>query len=238
MNTMTVEELKEIARHEVELALEENRVDHNEKLDQVYKEALRIFCDFMDGVAEAQVPEAAVYSVFSQLMDQNPLTPIEDKKDEWDLVEGFDPALGNEELPEYSLYQNRRRRSLYKKVMYGKEGPEITFSDVDRAISVDINTNALRNGGMGLAVLDEMFPITFPYEPIGRIKIYDERIKYNKESTEDYDTLAILYFRFSDGRTVKVYRFFKKKDGGEFEEITKQEYLSRREKVCKETNKK
>lgn len=238
MNTMTVEEMKKIARHEVELALKENRVDHNEKLDKVYKEALRIFCDFMDGIAEAQVPEAAVYSVFSQLMDQNPLTPIEDKKDDWVLVEGFDPALGNEELPEYSLYRNMRRPSLYKKVMYGKEGPEITFSDTNRAISVDINTNSFRNSGMGLAVLDEMFPIAFPYEPIGKIKIYDERIKYHKESTEDYDTLAILYFRFSDGRMAKVYRFFKKKDGGEFEEITKQEYLRRKEKVCKETNKK
>lgn len=236
MSTMTVEEVKELARHEVELAIEENRVDHNEKLDQVYKEALRLFCDFMDGVAEAQVPEKAVYSVFSQLMDQNPLTPIEDKKDEWVLVEGFDPAVGNEEQPGYSLYQNKRRMSLYKKVMYGKEGPEITFSDVNRAISVDTNTNYYENGGMGLAVLDEMVPITFPYEPIGRIKIYEEKIKYHKEGYGDYDALGILYFRFADGRMLKVDRFFKKKDGGEFEEITKQEYLSRKEKVCKETN--
>lgn len=236
MNTMTVEEVKELARNEVELALKENRVDHNEKLDLVYKEALRLFCDFMDGVAEAQVPEAAVYSIFSQLMDQNPLTPIEDKKGEWIFVEGFDPAVGNEEHPQYSLYKSKRRPSLYKKVMYGKEGPEITFSDVNRAISVDIDTKSLRKAGMGLAVLDEMFPITFPYEPIGKIKIYEEKVKYHKEKNGDYDTLGILYFRFADGRMVKVDRFFKEKEGGEFEEITKQEYLSRKEKTCKETN--
>lgn len=235
MNTMTVEEVKEIAKREVELAIEENRVDHNKKLDRVYKEALKLFCDFMDGVAEAQVPEAAVYSVFSQLMDQNPLTPIEDKKDDWILVEGFDPALGSEEYPTYSLYRNKRKPSLYKKVMYGKEGPEITFSDTNRAISVDVDTKSFRLSGMGLAVLDEMFPITFPYEPIGKIKIYEEKIKYHEESMGDYDTLGILYFRFIDGRMVKVDRFFKKKDGGEFKEVTKQEYLSRKEKACKET---
>lgn len=233
---MSVEEMKELARHEVKLAIEENRVDHDEKLDRVYKEALRLFCDFMDGVAEAQLPEAAVYSVFSQLVDRNPLTPIEDKKGGWILVEGFDPAVGNEEHPEYSLYRNTRRPSLYKKVMYGKKGPEITFSDINRAISVDVDTKALRNGGMGLAVLDEMFPIAFPYEPIGKIKIYEEKIKYHEENAGDYDTLGILYFRFADGRMVKVDRFFKKKDGREFEEITKQEYLSRKEKACKETN--
>lgn len=238
MGTMTVEEMKELARNEVELALKENRIDHNKKLDRVYKEALRLFCDFMDGIAEAQVPEAAVYSVFSQLMDQNPLTPIEDKKDDWVLVEGFDPAVGNEDHPQYSLYRNKRRPSLYKKVMYGKEGAEITFSDINRAISVNIDTNTLGTSGMGLAVLDETVPITFPYEPIGKIKIYEEKFKYYEEDDGEHDTLGILYFRFSDGRMLKVDRFFKKRLGGGFEEITKQEYLSRKEKKCKETNKK
>lgn len=237
MNTMTVEEVKEIARHEVELALEENRVDHNEKLDKVYKEALRLFCDFVDGIAEAQLPEAAVYSVFSQLMDQNPLTPIEDKEDDWVLVEGFDPALGNEEHPEYSLYRNKRRSSLYKKIIYGKEDPEIIFSDTSRAISVDIDTKSFGFSEMGLAVLDETIPITFPYEPIGKIKIYEEKFKCYEESNAEHDTIGVLYFRFVDGRMLKVDRFFKKSLGGRnFEEITKQEYLNRKEKACKETN--
>lgn len=230
MDLMTVEEAKRIARHEVDLAIEENRVDHNEKLDRVYEEALKLFCDFVDGVAEAQVSESAVYSVFSQLMDQNPLTPIEDKKDDWTLVEGFDPALGNEEHPTYSLYRNKRKPSLYKKIMYGKEGPEITFSDINRAVSVDINTKKLGSCGMSLAVLDEMVPIKFPYEPIGKIKIYEEKFSYHKEDSGDYDTLGILYFRFAEGRMLKVHRFFKKKSDGSFREITKQEYLSRKEK--------
>lgn len=219
MSVTKAQGMKARARHEVDLAIAENESDHMDELDKIYETALDLYCDFIDGTVEAQIPERMVRSVLSQLMDENPLTPIEDIEDEWKLVEGIDSTGTGTQI-----YKSKRRPSLYKNVIRSGEKEEIHFSDTGRAFCVDINTGRKRNWGIGITVLDEMMPITFPYEPLGKIKIYEETIKRCSALEEGYDdTIGILYFRLPDGKMINVSRFFTN-DCGKMKEIDLETY--------------
>lgn len=240
---MKMDKLKEWARREVDLAktwLNVEDPDAKEKVSEEYEAAYRSYCNFLDEFEKLKSIKI-IKTVFTQLLHEENLSPIVDSDEDWILAEGFDPAAGNEN-PGFSIYQCRRRNSLFKKVTYDRktgEEDEVTFRDIDRAVCVDINKpDCMYTGGMGPLVLDEMIPITLPYSPCRKIRIFTEDFKYHEEHEGDIDTVGVLYFRMPDGSMQEVKRYFKEDHKTkQMVEINLTEYLSRKKRVVERMEK-
>ena len=238
---MKTTKMKEWARREVDLAktwLNDEDPEAKETMSEEYEAAYRSYCNFLDELEKLKDTKI-IKTAFTQLLDEENLSPIVDSEDDWTLVE--DPAPSNDN-PGWSIYQCKRRSSLFKKVTYGQktgEVDEITFRDIDRAVCIDINKpDCMYTGGMGPLLLDEMMPITLPYSPCGKTRIFTEDFKYHEEYEGDMDTVGVLYFRMPDGTMKEVKRYFKEDhETKQMVEITKSEYLSRKKRVEERMNK-
>lgn len=237
---MKTTKMKEWARREVDLAktwLNDEDLEEKETMSEEYEAAYRSYCNFLDEYEKLENAKI-IKTVFTQLLDEENLSPIVDSEDDWVLVEGFDPAVGNDN-PGWSIYQCKRRNSLFKKVTYGRKTGEvddlkaITLRDIDRAVCIDINKpDYMYTGGIGSVLLDEMMPITLPYSPCGKTRIFTEDFKYHEEYEGDMDTVGVLYFRMPDGTMKEVKRYFKEdQESKQMVEITQSEYLSRKKRV-------
>lgn len=224
------EELSKWAEREVEIvlaALEKEGATENEK--DVYRAALTTYNNLIYNLEEEAMLEP-IKAVMMSLMLGEPLTPIDDREEDWILVEGFDPAAGNEN-PGYSIYQNRRRNTLFKKHIVDGDKECTNFSDVGRAVCVDLSNGENYEGGFGLAIFDRMHPITMPYSPRGTVRIFTEDFKYHEDFEGDYDTYSVVYFRYPDGFMEEVKRFFKMDPKiNQLVAIPKEEYFARRKK--------
>lgn len=233
------------ARREIDLATKPNPkssipAEMKEEINKHYEAAFRAFCKFIEFTEGLDKPGIAK-TVFIQLLHEDPLTPIEENvAEDWIAVEGFDPATGNEN-PSFTVYQNRRRTTLFKKVTYDRktgEEDEVKYTDSGRYVCVDINTEQMYSGGMGPVVLDKIKPIAFPYSPIGKIKIFTEDFKAFQECEEDFDTVGVLYMRDTSGKMTEVKRFFKQDHKTkQMVEIDMNEYMSRKKKWVAATKK-
>lgn len=234
---MKTTKMKEWARREVDLAKACLNVEDQivkEMVSEEYEAAYRSYCNFLDEYEKLENTKI-IKTVFTQLLHEENLSPIVDSEDDWTLVEGFDPAVGNDN-PGWSIYQCKRRNSMFKKAAYDRktgEVNEITFKDIDRAVCIDINkSDYMYTGGMGPVVLDEMIPITLPYSPCGKIRIFTEDFKYHEEYEGDLDTVGVLYFRMPDGTIKEIKRYFKEDhESKQMVEIGQSEYLSRKKRV-------
>lgn len=243
---MKTTKMKEWARREVDLAkawnswLGDEDRKTKEAMSKEYEAAYRSYCNFLDEYEKLENTKI-IKTVFTQLLHGENLSPIVDSEDDWILVEGFDPAEGGDN-PGWSIYQCKRRSSLFKKVTYDRKTGEvdkITFRDIDRAVCIDINNpDYMYTGGMGPLVLDEMMPITLPYSPCGKTRIFTEDFKYHEEQEGDMDTIGVLYFRMPDGTMTEVKRYFKEDhESKQMVEITQSEYISRKKRVEERMNK-
>lgn len=230
--------LKEWAKREIELAKNHNEGDEGfeamkGELDKHYDAAFEAFCQFVDVTHGLDKP-GIVKTIFTQLLHEDTLSPIEDNEDVWSFAEGFDPATGNDN-PGWTIYQCKRRPALFKKVTYDRKTGEkdgVKFSDTGRYICIDINTEQMYTGGIGPAILDEMFPISMPYSPLGKIKIFTDHFKCHEDFDGDFDTVGILYFRMPDGQMKEIRRCFKEDyKTHEMKEINMTEYLARKKKA-------
>lgn len=228
--------LRKWAKKEMDLATAQvsfGAPDETKKeIFKYYEEAFLAYCDFLDHMEKLDRSDLSK-TIFRQLLNEDPLVPIEDNDIDWVVIEGFDPSHDNAS-PGWSIYQCKRRSSLFKKVIYNKETGEIErtkYSDAERYICIDINTERVYSGGMGPVVLDELIPITMPYFPTGKIKIFTEEFKAY-EDTGDFDTIGVLYCRLTDGRIKEIKRFFKENhETYKMVEIDRNEYLARKKKT-------
>lgn len=140
--------------------------------------------------------------VLNRLVDGKPLTPIENTDDMWE------PGFDSEEFG-YKSFNCKRYHALYKKVY--NDG-RVVYSDVDRWRCYDKDSNVPYSSGQVNNVLDEMFPITFPYAP-HTYKVNCETFLYNK-SRGDFDHKAILNVVEPDGTLLEVAKFYQETDDG------------------------
>lgn len=223
--------LKEWAKREMDLVTKDLKMEEK----AYYEAAYQGFCEFVDRTENLERPGVAK-TLLIQLINENPLSPIEDNEEDWMIVEGYDLEKENSN-PGYTIYQCNRRASLFKKVSYDKKTGEISstkFTDADRSVCIDINTSEMFTGGIGPAILNEMIPIQMPYQPLGKIKIFTEEFKYHEDCEGSADTFGVLYFRMEDGQMKNVMRFFKDDyKTHEMVEINKSEYFARKTKAEK-----
>lgn len=155
-------------------------------------------------------------AILNRLIDGKPLTAIEDTEDMW--MECWKNENNS------VTYQCKRMGSLFKDVY---EDGSVKYHDTERVYCINVSEPDVpyRNGFI-TRIYNEIFPITMPYMPKDKpdVIVCDELLTDRKNG--DFDTIAILYIKRSDGEKVEVNRYFK--EGKEsFVEITGREYFQR-----------
>lgn len=161
--------------------------------------------------------------ILNRLINNQPLTPIEDTDDVWEIVWQTD---------EFDQYQCKRMSSLFK---YDYGDGKVKYTDVDRVCCINIHDPSdTYHFGLVSRIIDEMFPITMPYMPDTKpIKVYCEDFLADPKKG-DFDTVGILYaLKEENGeqQKIEIRRFFRDSIDGEEEgmtEIDKAEYEFRK----------
>ena len=217
----------EWAKEEVKIACETERGNNSESDETFfnysslcYKSALKAFeslCN--DGHSGFSIKLTG--SILIRLLEGQPLTPIEDTDDSWNVCNSTDGEV---------LYQSKRMSSLFKTVY--ADGT-IKYNDNNRICCIDINDVGITHHSLMVSrILNEMFPITMPYMPGKPIKVYCEDFLVD-EKNGDFDTVGIFYAlktKYGIQERIEINRFFKELENGEGEyvEISKEEYEERK----------
>lgn len=96
-------------------------------------------------------------NILNKLINCIPLTPILDTPDVWTSC--MQTTSDNGDIIE--CYSNIRKPGLYKDV--NTKTGEITFKDVNRVVAHKKDSNVIFYQGLVSEVVDEQYPITFPY---------------------------------------------------------------------------
>ena len=217
------------AKREVEIACEkENPNRKEEEFDYgcaCYESALKAFESlFEDGHSGLSIK--ITQAILVRLLNGQPLTPIEDTDDIWDIR----PHLSKDGL---KIYQCKRMGSLFKNIY---DDGTVRYDDVNRSYCVDIHDPDITyRFELVSRIIDEMFPITMPYMPGNPIEVYCEDFLTDKKNAF-IDTVGVLYaLKTENGRQekIEINRFFKEPEGnedGRLNEISKEEYYERKER--------
>lgn len=212
-------EMLEWAKKEIEIASKRERGDKPESEWDYgvacYDSAMKAFESLLeDGHSGMSI--VFTKAILNRLIDGKPLTAIEDTLGVWNRI--------RKNRDGSSSYQCKRMSSLFKKV--AADGT-VSYSDVNRQYCINAsNPECAYHNGFISKIYDEMYPITMPYMPNDKpdVIVCDELLTDRKNG--DFDTIAILHIKRSNGEKVEVNRYFKEAETG-FVEITGREYLQR-----------
>lgn len=162
---------------------------------------------------------AITRDILNHLLNEIPLSPIEDADDIWGEFEW--------ETPGEKAYQCKRRSALFKLV---HDDGTILYSDIDRVRGRRPGTHAWFSNGFLTKFVDKLIPIEMPYTPRSRPYIMTvEECLFDKKNG-DFDTLHYVELETGEGTTIPIHRYFK--DDGESDdliEIYESEYNYRKE---------
>lgn len=229
--------MKEWAKNEIKIACErEKNLSEDPDTEilnglqdygiQCYKSALRAFNSLCkDGHSGLSI--TITQGILNRLIEGKPLTPIEDIPESWEEC-----ANVNDEILVY--YQCKRMSSLFKKVY--KDG-SIKYDDIGRTrASYSSEDMCCWFSPLASRVIDEMFPISFPYIGDYKYIVHGERFLVDSKNG-DFDTVSLLYVDMvgPNGTTkIKLDRYFRESEDGEEErypgwvEISRSAFYRRR----------
>lgn len=209
------------ARREVEIACKRERGESGSEEGAwdygcaCYESALKAY-ECLCGDGHSGMSWGFTAGILKRLMDNKPLTPIEDTEDVWGEVY----CSGNE----YKSYQCKRKSSLFKDVY---EDGTVKYSDVDRVRCTEEGSDVYWSNGFVRRIIDDMFPITMPYAADKTYTVYRQEYLTDRKNG-DYDTMSLLYAVDSDGVKTDIYRYFKDDpEGRSLIEIDRDEYYER-----------
>lgn len=214
------------AEYEVKLACKKENPDWDGKSFDYgcscYQSALKAYKSLMED-GHSGFSFSVTKSILKRLLDELPLTPIEDTEENWS-----DITLPDEDGT--VTYQCVRMSSLFKDV---KKDGSVSYHDNNRYYCQEIDDpkDTYTNGIAG-KIVDELFPITMPYFPktFERYKVIVRTFSakgYEKDN-EDYNTRGYLFVEAPDGKHFDIGRFYADVNG-KMVEITKAEYFERLE---------
>ena len=211
------------AEKEIEIACKRERADSKVEDGNwdygcaCYESALKAYKSLM-GDGHSGFSIGMTKHILNRLIDGKPLTPIEDTEDVWNDIIDRNDEEG------YICFQSRRMSSLFK---YVYDDGTVKYKDIDRCYGVDINNpNYTFSTGLVTKIIDEMFPITMPYNPGKAIAVYCEDFLTDKKNG-DFDTRGVFYAVKPDGEKIEINRFFKESEDG-WDEIDEDEYNKRK----------
>lgn len=160
--------------------------------------------------------------ILVRLMDDDPLTPIEDTDDIWNDLGQF-PGL------HYTMYQCKRRSGLFKDVY---DDGHTEYSDVDRfrCYNPDDPHKTPYYNGFIAGIANKYKPIIFPYYPDNtnkyKIQVIESLYRYNGNC--DFDTITIIGMEnLAKTEYVPINKYYVAEIGQKPTEISKQEYEDR-----------
>lgn len=165
----------------------------------IYESALKAYKSLLkDG--HSGMSWAFTTNVLNRMMQHKVLTPLQGTDDEWHECEIHNDG-GTVD------YQNIRQSSLFKHV---HPDGTVTYNDVDRAVCKDAEDESdIHHFGLSARVVDEMFPITFPYMPGNKSYKVVDRIFSSKGKLGEFDTVGILRVECPDGSVHLINKFYK-----------------------------
>ena len=214
------------AENEVKLACKKENPDWDgESFDygcSCYSSALRAYKSLMED-GHSGFSFNVTRNILKRLLDELPLTPIEDTEENWGEISGFNKDG-------IKTYQCVRKFSLFKDV---KKDGTVSYHDNDRYYcqEVDDPKDTYTNGVAGKLV-DELFPITMPYYPKSferyKVMVHTFSATGYEHDNEDYNTRGYLWVVTPDNKRVDIGRYFADINGS-MVEIPYEEYLERLE---------
>lgn len=155
--------------------------------------------------------------ILNQLAEWKPLTKITGSDDEWSKCEYVTYESSIDE------YQNNRYNALFKNVY--PDG-HVEYFDTERVKIHELITDTFWQNGFMSRLVNEMFPITFPYFPPRTPYCVNVKEYLSDHKNGDYDTVHVVSVTTPEGETVSVNRYFKDSESG-FDEIVEEEFKSR-----------
>ena len=215
--------MKEWAKEECKIACKRENPDWDGKSFDYgcscYQSALKAYQSLCED-GHSGFSFGVTKNILIRLLNELPLTPIEDTPDVWNEI-----TIKDEDGT--VTYQCNRMSSLFKNVH--KDGA-ITYHDVNRDYCQEVTNPKDTYSGSTGRIVDELFPITMPYYPktAERYKVVvDTFLAKGFEGDEtDFNTRAILYVITPEKERVEVNRYYGEKDG-HLVEITKDEFDKR-----------
>lgn len=216
-------EMEQWAEEEVKIACRHEAPDRKDgEWDYgcaCYESALKAFKSLLED-EHSGMSIGFTKAILNRLIDNKPLTPIEDTEDVWRDVSNIF-GYGEKRIE----FQCKRMSSLFKKV--SADGT-VSYRDVRRFYGVgNDNPNVVYHNNLINEIMEAMFPITMPYMPYDKpFKVYTEDFLVDSKNG-DCDTLGILYAITPTGERVEIHRYFKVTEDGDTE-INLAEYLTRK----------
>lgn len=214
----------EWAANEVEIALEKAENETERAAIKTAFASLTTIHDILNDIEEDVRPSMNVVNMFlKQLMNFQPLTPIEDNPEDWELDRTEEDGT--------TISHHKRLPTLTECV---RADQKRILSDSGRYYCFDIlnSDQGPYSGGLPGRVLDDIAPIGFPYLPVGKACLFTKNFRVFDEPDLDdkvagWDTVGIIRVKMADGTIHEVNKFFKLSLDGIWQEIPEVEYDSR-----------
>lgn len=215
----------EWARNEIRLANENNKkhmsADEYEYVEACNASALKAYESLCED-EHSGLSFSITARILKTLMNNEPLTAIEDRDDVWNDVTVMQGSSG-----ERKIYQCKRKSGLFKDVY---ANGDVTYNDIDRVTCYDVNHPALGyHSSLVSNFIDKMYPISLPYHG-EQIEVYtDEFLTDTKNG--DFDTVGILYmYKNGSPEKIEINKFYKCDDGldNDWVELTEEQFNERK----------
>lgn len=181
------------AEREVELAIRQKGKDN-----RCLELALKLYSDLVEGCVSGCAINTT-FDIFTNLVNNQPLSPIEDKVEEW--VDSSD--IGEKD---HETYRSIRFPSLFKDVY--PDGTVI-YVDICRYVCIDINYPDIPfTNGTVAKILNDLYPINMPYMPDeDQIKVYCYEFEFTNKHGIVCNALGVLH-GMKNGKFFKIDRYF------------------------------
>jgi len=152
-----------------------------------------------------------VLNVLTSMANGHPLTPIDLDSPYWDILPI--PVLSPNST---KIYQSSRYKHLYK---YEMGDGSVQFSDMDSYECIDDqHPDEYFSPGLIQPIMDELYPITFPYMPLTK--------KREVHCLRSSFAFQILYIIEPDGTKTKVNKCYMQLPSGKLQKISKCKFMS------------
>lgn len=187
--------LKQWAKNEVEIAKSINNDEYYNMCLDAALEAFNILCD----QGHSGMSFGVTAGILNRLIETKPLSPIDDAPDVWNEV-------GT------NAHQCKRYSGLFKDIIDGGTEQCVTYNDVNRFVCYDDSNPELPfHNGLVSRVLNQVFPIDFPYTPT-RFKVMVHESLVDPRNG-DFDTILIVKVILPNGEEQIINRLFTEKEG-------------------------
>ena len=197
-----------------------NNIPMTKCYETVVNEAVKLFNELED-LQHTEESKVMIKRFLSRLIEDKPLSPIEDRDDMWDEVESpFEEDTGVE------IYINKRLRTLFKRV----DGDDVSYHDGNRVTCINMLTGNNLTLSFVEDFIDRNYPIKFPYFPTKKYIVKVKLFSHNGSHV-----MSIHNVIDPDGKITYFSKYYATNEKLEWKEITFHDFHNRLSKHMEAT---